>query len=169
MDSLPALVTTGAEFTSYKDINELYEWYQVFEAVGIKPCEVVWGYNIEDAPDWKKQDRKVAVNYFGDPYPPEMSDSDREKIYDRWCEMQSYSRSSKYIDEHTKIIFIRTKIPRTLIKTNITIKSSFTMFDSNYWPTGTETLGRVVENLPKVLYYVTKSKMCLGNKKHEFL
>jgi hypothetical protein len=169
LDSLPALVTTGSEFTSYKDINELYDWYQAFEAVGIKPCEAAWGYTMEDAPNWRKHDRKEDMNYFGDPYPPEMSDADREKMHDRWCEMQTHSRSSKYIDEHTKIVFIRVRIPRTLVKANVKIKSSFTMFDSGYWPGGTETLGRVVENLPKRLYYVTKSKAWLSNKKHEFL
>ena len=169
LDSLPALVTTGSEFTSYKDINELYDWYQAFEAVGIKPCEVAWGYTMEDAPNWKKHDSKEDMYYFGDPYPAEMSNTDREKMYDCWCEMQTYSRSSKYIDEHTKIVFIRTRIPRTLVKANVKIKSTFTMFDSSYWPGGTETLGRVVENLPKRLYYVTKSKAWLSNKKHEFL
>lgn len=169
LDSLPALVTTGSEFTSYKDINELYDWYQAFEAVGIKPCEAAWGYTMEDAPNWRKHDRKDDMGHFVDPYPPEMSDADREKMYDRWCEMQTHSRSSKYIDEHTKIVFIRTRIPRTLVKANVKIKSTFTMFDSSYWPGGTETLGRVVDNLPKRLYYVTKSKAWLSNKKHEFL
>ena len=169
LDSLPALVTTGAQFTSHKDINELCDWYRAFEAVDIKPCEVAWGYSMEDAPDWRKHDRKDDMSHFGDPYPAEMSDTEREKIYDRWCEMQTHSRSSKYIDQHTKIVFIRTRIPRTLVKANVKIKSSFTMFDSGYWPGGTETLGRVVENLPKRLYYVTKSKTWLSNKKHEFL
>ena len=169
LDSLPALVTTGSEFSSYTDINELSEWYQAFEALDIKPCEVAWGYTIEDPPDWRKRNHKDHFGCLCDSYPLEMSDESREQIYDRWCDMQTHSKSSKYIDEHTKIIFVRTRIPRTLIKANIKIKSSFTMFDSSYWPGGTETLGRVVENLPKRLYYVTKSNGWLSNKKYEFL
>jgi len=168
LDSLPALVTTGSEFTSFKDIDELYDWYQAFESVGIKPCEVAWGYTMEDAPNWKREKNKDNV-FYSDPYPLEMPEHEREKLYDRWCDLQVNSKSSKYIDEHTKIIFVRTKIPRTLIKAKIPIKSSFTMFDSSYWPSGTETLGRVLENLPKRVYYVSKSKAWLGDNKNEFL
>lgn len=167
LDSLPALITTGSEFTSFKEINELYDWYEAFESVGIKPCEVAWGYTIEDAHNWKKL--KNEDEFYSDPYPPEMSEAEREKVYDRWCDLQTISKASKYIDEHTKIIFVKSRIPRTMIKSKIIAKSSFTMFDASYWPSGTETLTRVLENLPKRIYYVTKSKAWLSNKKNEFL
>jgi hypothetical protein len=62
------------------------------------------------------------------------------------------------VDQNTKIIFVRTRLPRTLIKSGIKPKSVFTVFDTSLWPTATETMGRVVDNLPKRIYYITVGK-----------
>lgn len=170
LDSLPALVTTGNEFSHYRDIEELYNWYQAMKAIGFDSEQVAWGYTIDDVPDWRKSHQSDEDKFFhGDPYPKEFPEDKREKLYDRWQEMRLASKANKHVDENTKIVFVKTRLPRTLIKSKIKLKSTFTMFDTAYWPTGTETMGRVVDNLPKRIYYITRSKTWPSNKKHEFL
>lgn len=172
LDSLPAIVITGADFTSWSDIKEILDWYRAFERVGIAQSQCAWGYNIEDAPDWKKHDSKENLNYFGDPYPKELSDAEREKIHDQWQDLQTISKANKHIDANTKLVFVRNKIPRTLMKSGIKCVSAFTLFDSAYWPMSTESLSRVVENLPKRLYYVSKGRVAVwltNNTKYELV
>jgi len=170
LDSLPALVMTGSEFSSFKEVKEVLEWKDAFINCGIQPNQIAWGFTLEDAPDWRKHNRKEQT-YLGDfdPYPSELSDSVREELYHKWCEVRDDSNASKYIDQNTKIIFVRSKIPRTLIKSKIKLKTAFTILNSHYWPTGTESLARVVENLPKRIYYVSKNNPWLTNEKYEFL
>jgi hypothetical protein len=169
LDSLPALVMTGSEFSSFKEVQEVLDWKDAFIESGIEPNQIAWGFTVEDAPDWRKHNRKENPWHDTDPYPSELSDSAREELYHKWCEVRDDSTTSKYIDHKTKIIFVRSRIPRTLIKSKITPKTAFTILNNHYWPTGTESLARVVENLPKRIYYVSKDNPWLTNEKYEFL
>ena len=170
LESLPALVTTGNEFSHYRDIEELYNWYQAMKAIGFDSEQAAWGYTIDDVPDWRKSHQSDEDKFFyGDPYPIDLPEHKREELHDRWHEMQLASKANKHVNENTKIVFVKTRLPRTLIKSGIKLKSTFTMFDTAYWPTGTETMGRVVDNLPKRIYYITRSKTWPSNKKNEFL
>jgi len=57
-----------------------------------------------------------------------------------------------------------------LIKSGVEIKSTFNMLDSEYFPNVSDTMSKMVENLPKRIYYVTKDKHTfLSNNKNEFM
>lgn len=172
LDSLPAIVITGADLVSWGEIKEIIDWYQAFHQVGITESQCAWGYTIEDAPDWNRGKDNDPNFTFRDPYPTETPEHKREEMYDQWQELHICSKAHKHVDENTKLIFVRNKIPRALIKSGINCLSAFTLFDSAYWPMGTESLSRVVENLPKRLYYVSGIKVSnwlTNNTKYELV
>ena len=63
------------------------------------------------------------------------------------------SRQFKQIDKNTKIIFVRNRIPRALIKSQVKPKASLVALGGGYYAMGTDNLKRLLENLPKKLYY----------------
>ena len=68
-------------------------------------------------------------------------------------ELHQMSKQFKFIDDQTKVIFVRNRIPRTFIKSNINPKASVVSLGGGYFAAGTENLKRLLENLPKKLYY----------------
>jgi len=63
------------------------------------------------------------------------------------------SKQFKFIDDTTKIIFVRNRIPRALIKSKVKPRASLIALGGGYYATGTDNLKRLLENLPKKLYY----------------
>ena len=68
-------------------------------------------------------------------------------------ELHQMSKQFKFIDNTTKVIFVRNRIPRTLIKSGIKPKASLVSIGGGSFAPGTENLKRLLENLPKKLYY----------------
>ena len=158
LQSLPAIVVMGNELTDYREVKEVLDWCEAAKSVGFQTEQLAWGFTVDDAPDWRRSQTKDTNFTFRDPYPVEAPEHKREEMYDRWNELQIHSRANRHVDQNTKIIFVRTRLPRTLIKSGIKPKSVFTVFDTALWPTATETMGRVVDNLPKRIYYITVGK-----------
>ena len=50
-------------------------------------------------------------------------------------------------------MFVRNRIPRTLIKSKINPGAALITLGGGYFSAGTENLKRLLENLPKKLYY----------------
>ncbi len=63
------------------------------------------------------------------------------------------SKQFKFIDQKTKIIFVRNRIPRALMKSKVKPKAGVISLGGGYYAGGTENLKRLLENLPKKLYY----------------
>jgi len=170
LESLPALVPVGHEFTSIQDIDEVYSWYDAFDSVGIKKDQVAWGFTMEPAPDYRPPKDSEEKFYFQNPYPENLPEYEKQTMLERWQDLCVISKADKYIDHNTKIIFVKLKIPRALIKSGVEIKSTFNMLDSEYFPNVSDTMSKMVENLPKRIYYVTKDKHTfLSNNKNEFM
>lgn len=89
-------------------------------------------------------------------YGKDTAATEREQMRDRWDSLALESKVSKHIDQNTKLVILRNRIPRTLMKSGIRLRCGFAMQDTQYWPMHTETLARVVDNLPKRLYYVSR-------------
>jgi len=68
-------------------------------------------------------------------------------------ELHQLSKQFKYIDNTTKIIFVRNRIPRTLIKSKIKPGAALITMGGGYFSAGNDNLKRLLENLPKKLYY----------------
>ena len=76
-----------------------------------------------------------------------------ESKFQTLVELWQMSKQFKYVDKETKILFVRNRIPRALIKSGIKPKSSLVALGGGYYATGTDNLKRLLENLPKKLYY----------------
>ena len=63
------------------------------------------------------------------------------------------SKQFKYINKNTKIIFVRNRIPRAMIRSKVQPKASLVALGGGYYASGTDNLKRLLENLPKKLYY----------------
>ena len=75
------------------------------------------------------------------------------------------SRQFKFIDKKTKVLFVRNKIPRTLLRSKIKPKASIITIGGGLYSGGTENLKRLLENLPKKLYYSESPTVLIGTTK----
>jgi len=82
-----------------------------------------------------------------------INDNSPREFFENLYELQQMSRQFKQIDKNTKIIFVRNRIPRALIKSQVKPKASLVALGGGYYATGTDNLKRLLENLPKKLYY----------------
>ena len=169
LDSLPALVPVGHDFSDIKDVDEIFSWYDAFKQVGIKIDQVAWGFTMSPPPDFRKSKDGSFLHLY-ESYPKKLPDYQKEIMFKRWNDLYVTSKADKEINDNTKIIFAKLKIPRTLIKSRIKIKSAFNMLSSEHFPNVSDTMSKMVENLPKRIYYVNKdTHNYLNNEKHEFL
>ena len=74
-------------------------------------------------------------------------------FFENLFELHQMSKQFKLISDNTKIIFVRNRIPRALIKSKTKPKASLVALGGGYYATGTDNLKRMLENLPKKLYY----------------
>jgi len=158
LDMFPAIAPMSGLLENFKQVTEFEEWYEAFNKMNYDRNEIAWGVTLEDPPDVYNSQREKDFVYAGDPdyiYGKDTSLSDRMSMQDRWFNIVLESKASKYIDKNTKIIIIRNRIPRTLIKSKVKIKCSFALQDTVFWPTSSESIKRMVDNLPKRLYYIS--------------
>jgi hypothetical protein len=131
-------------------------WLQAFDSVGISRDTISFGFEF-DPPIAIDNDPELeqfpTANFV---YGADTSMVERTKIYALWKELHELSISNRKITAATKIIFVRNKIPRTLLKSGIRPKVAFMLQDYPTWPLSTNTLDRLVESLPKRLYYMSQ-------------
>ena len=82
-----------------------------------------------------------------------ISNTISETFFENLFELHQMSKQFKFINDNTKIIFVRNRIPRALIKSKIKPKASLVALGGGYYAAGTDNLKRLLENLPKKLYY----------------
>ena len=156
LDDLPALCPFSGDVQSGAEITLFREWLQAFDSVGISRDTISFGFEF-DPPIAINNDPEVeqfpTANFV---YGADSSMEERAKIYADWKEMHELSISNRKITAATKIIFVRNKIPRTLLKSGIRPKVAFMLQDYPTWPLSTNTLDRLVESLPKRLYYMSQ-------------
>jgi acid stress-induced BolA-like protein IbaG/YrbA len=160
LDLFPAMVPMSGMLEQFKEVEDFEEWYRAFEELGYSHSQIAWGLTLEKAPGINTDDRKDDdMLYSGNAdyvYGKDTPVAEREQMRTRWDELALESKVSKHIDQNTKLVILRNRIPRTLMKSGIRLRCGFAMQDTQYWPTNTETLARVVDNLPKRLYYVSR-------------
>ena len=119
----------------------------VLEAHGIdilKQCS--WGFDLKE-PIYKKDiDKFNERTYLIDSHKP-------KEFFENLYELHQMSKQFKFINAETKILFVRNRIPRALIKSQIKLKGSLITLGGGYYASGTDNLKRLLENLPKKLYY----------------
>jgi len=141
LDCFPILMPITGDETDKKDIDELWTWIKTFERNGINILkELSWGFDLKEPNEDTFGGWSIKRQF------------DKE-THDKMFELHQMSKQFKFIDQTTKVIFVRNRIPRSLIKSKIKPRASLTTLGGGYYSAGTENLKRLLENLPKKLYY----------------
>jgi len=155
LNDLPALCPFSGDVQSGAEIMLFQDWLQAFDSVGISRDTISFGFEFDPPIDIgdPELEQFPSANFV---YGADSSMTERAKIYALWQDLHQLSISNRKITAATKIIFVRNKIPRTLLKSGILPKVAFMLQDYPTWPLSTNTLDRLVESLPKRLYYMSQ-------------
>ena len=141
LDCFPILMPVTGDVSRMEDIDEYWTWIKTFERNGIDILkELSWGF------DFKEPDEETLGAWS---YKQKYTKETHDKVF----ELHQMSKQFKFIDQTTKVIFVRNRIPRSLIKSKIKPRASLITIGGGYYQAGTENLKRLLENLPKKLYY----------------
>jgi hypothetical protein len=148
LDCFPLIMPVSGDINSVDDVRDFWEWLNAFKTHGIDILnDCAWGFDIKEPVYMKDQrkeynERQMIIN----------NNSSRD-FFENLYELHQMSRQFKQIKDNTKIVFVRNRIPRALIKSKIKPKASLVAVGGGYYATGTDNLKRLLENLPKKLYY----------------
>ncbi len=143
LDAFPLVMPVSGDPCSSEDADEWDHWLNCFTRHGIDTQHLAFGFDIKE-PKRRNEDFEYNDNVVG-----KMSDEKYETLH----EVYQMSKQFKYVDKHTKILFVRNRIPKTLIKSNITPKCCLVAIGGGYYASGSENLKRYLDSLPKTLYY----------------
>ena len=145
LECFPLMMPVSGDIHMEDDVKSFWEWLNAFKAYGIDILnECSWGFDVRE-PIYKKDiddynDRKYLVD----------NQKPRE-FFENLYELHQMSKQFKLINDNTKIIFVRNRIPRAVIKSKVKPKAALVALGGGYYATGTENLKRMLENLPKKL------------------
>ena len=148
LNCFPLMMPVSGDIHMEDDVKDFWEWLNAFKAHGIDILnDCSWGFDIKEPmyeKDYAKQgnDRVTLLN-----------NARSQEFFENLFELHQMSKQFKLISDNTKIIFVRNRIPRALIKSKIKPKASLVALGGGYYATGTDNLKRMLDNLPKKLYY----------------
>ena len=135
------MMPVTGDISSIEELDDFWAWIKTFERNGIDPLkEMSWGFDLKEPNNDTLGGFTLSRKFTKD---------QREKVF----ELHQMSKQFKFIDQTTKVIFVRNRIPRALIKSKIKPRASLVTLGGGYYQAGTENLKRLLENLPKKLYY----------------
>ena len=141
LNCFPILMPVTGDISRIEDIDEFWTWIKTFERNGIDILkELSWGFDL-------KEPNEDTLGGFT--LSQKITKDQKDKIF----ELHQMSKQFKFIDATTKVIFVRNRIPRSLIKSKIKPRASLITIGGGYYQAGTENLKRLLDNLPKKLYY----------------
>jgi len=149
LNAFPILMPVSGDITTKEEVDDFWNWLNAFKRAGIDILsQCAWGFEAKepvyakDVKDNKWNERQAIVSN-------QITNDMFQNIY----ELNQMSKQFKFINEQTKIIFVRNRIPRALIKSKIKPKAALIGLGGGYYAAGTDNLKRMIENLPKKLYY----------------
>jgi hypothetical protein len=158
LNAFPLLMPCHSDVHDTKEIKEFWDWLKVFESHGInimKECS--WGFDLKE-PVYRKELDKAPLNSIDlDKFSSEkhwlVDNHKPREFFENLYELHQMSKQFKFIDDTTKVIFVRNRIPRALIRSKVKPQACLIALGGGYYATGTDNLKRLLENLPKKLYY----------------
>jgi hypothetical protein len=146
LNCFPLLMPVSGDPYTNTDASDWQEWLQTFERHGIEPKHMSFGFDMKQPtrPEDKKELMPDRENWT-----EKMSDDKYQTLF----ELSQLSKQFKYLDKDTKVIFVRNRIPNTLIKSGIKPKCCLIGLGGGYYAAGTDKLKRYLDSLPKTLYY----------------
>ena len=147
LDCFPILMPVSGDIHMEEDVRVTWEWLNTFKNNGIDILnDCSWGFNVKE-PIYKKDiDELDETKWLVDSQKP-------KEFFENLFELHQMSKQFKLIAQRTKIIFVHNRIPRALIKSKVKPKASLVALGGGYYTSGTDNLKRLLENLPKKLYY----------------
>ena len=156
LGDLPALCPFSADLESTSEVETIHGWLEDFETVGITKDHIAFGFQFKEPMPITSDPELEEFPNADFVYGKDTNIQRREKIYTQWKKIYEMSVNNRKITPNTKIIFVRNKIPRTLLRSGIKPKIAFMLQDTPMWAMSTNTLDRLVESLPKRLYYMSQ-------------
>ena len=152
LDCFPIIMPVSGEMDTQEEVKEFWEWMKAFKSQGIDILtQCSWGFDVKEPVYVKDVDKShTQIKRQGQMM---ISNNHSREFFENLYEINQMSRQFKFINEDTKIIFVRNRIPRAVIKSKIKPKASLVTLGGGYYATGTDNLKRLLENLPKKLYY----------------
>lgn len=147
LDCFPLLMPISGDPNSYEDAEDWRKWLQVFARHKIEYKNMSFGFDMRAPTEQPK-----LTNDYKNEWDIETQELDLSRL-ETLHELNQLSKQFKYVDNNTKIIFVRNRIPNTLIKSKVKPKCCFVALGGGYYASGTENLKRYLDNLPKTLYY----------------
>ena len=147
LNCFPLIMPVSGDISTEEEVKSFWDWLNCFQDHGIDILnDCSWGFDVKE-PIYKKDldnfdERKLLI----DSHKP-------HEFFENLYELHQMSKQFKLISDNTKIIFVRNRIPRALIKSKIKPKATLIALGGGYYSSGTDNLKRLLENLPKKLYY----------------
>ena len=146
LDCFPLIMPVSGDIHMEDDVKDFWEWLNAFKTHGIDILnDCSWGFDVKEPmfeKDYVKQGNVTLLN-----------NNRSQDFFENLFELHQMSKQFKLINDNTKIVFVRNRIPRALIKSKVKPKASLVALGGGYYATGTDNLKRLLENLPKKLYY----------------
>ena len=155
LDCFPIIMPVSGEMDTQEEVKEFWAWMKAFKSQGIDILtQCSWGFDVKE-PVYVKDVKDLDKSHTQIKRQGQMmiSNNHSREFFENLYEINQMSRQFKFINEDTKIIFVRNRIPRAVIKSKIKPKASLVTLGGGYYATGTDNLKRLLENLPKKLYY----------------
>ena len=148
LECFPLIMPVSGDIHMEEDVRNFWEWLNAFKSYNIDILnDCAWGFDVKE-PVYKKDLDKFTNerHWLVDNQKP-------HEFFENLYELHQMSKQFKLISQNTKIIFVRNRIPRALIKSKVKPKASLVALGGGHYATGTDNLKRMLENLPKKLYY----------------
>ena len=152
LDCFPIIMPVSGEINTIQDLDEAWNWLKCFERHGIDYKQLSFGFDIKE-PVRKGDVRRNNSDFDRLWEDASIVDKLDDNYFSKLWELHQLSKQFKYVDNTTKVIFVRNRIPRSLIKSKIKPGAALITIGGGYYSAGTENLKRLLENLPKKLYY----------------
>ena len=148
LNCFPIMMPVSGEIDTAEEVKEFWEWMNVFKANGIDILtECSWGFDVKEPVYLKDADNEYNQRQMM------LNNNTSREFFENLFELHQMSKQFKFINKKTKVIFVRNRIPRAMIKSKIKPKASLVALGGGYYAAGTDNLKRLLENLPKKLYY----------------
>ena len=145
LNCFPIVMPVSGDPNSIDDAADWDNWFTTFERHGIEYKNLAFGFEIKEPKRPQHEDFKFNDNVVSST----ITDENFETLY----EIYQASKQFKYIDQDTKVIFVRNRIPRSLMRSKIKPKACLVAMGGGYYTAGSDNLKRFLDNLPKTLYY----------------
>jgi hypothetical protein len=148
LNCFPLMMPVSGEMDTEEEVKEFWEWMNAFKSQGIDILtQCSWGFDVKEPVYMKDVGDEINTRQMM------INNNKSREFFENLFELHQMSKQFKFINEDTKIMFVRNRIPRAMIKSKIKPKASLVTLGGGYYATGTDNLKRLLENLPKKLYY----------------